>query len=436
MGTFSMSQVERRKLAAFARVEAGELTLKKAAELLRLSYRHAKRCLARWRAEGDAGLVHRLRGRPANRAAAARAKRLRSRVVAAYRKQYADYGPTLAAECLAEDGLPVVAETLRRWLIAAGCWTPTRSRPKHRKHRPRRARFGELLQMDGSWHDWFEGRRAWATLMVAVDDATGRVFARFFEQETLEAAQETFHRYAEQSGLPQAIYVDQASIYRPEPADEVELDEANSAANCTQFGRAMQTLGVELILARSPEAKGRVERMNQTLQDRLVKALRRAKVDSLTTANQFLEEFLPKFNARFAKSAADENDAHRSTAGCDLLRILSVEGERTLHRDWTVRWNGRRLQIPASESKRLPRLKPGAKLLVCEQRDGRIRLFVVGDVDEELAWTDVRESTRRADADRRPPAAKRKRSAGETTPARSNQGQKPAAKHPWRRRLL
>lgn len=440
MGTISMSLAERQKLAAFSRVEAGELSLKKAAELLKLSYRQAKRAIARWRAEGDQGLVHRLRGRPSNRVADDDRRERRAKILAAYRERYADYGPTLAAECLSEEGLPVLGETLRRWLIAEGWRKPDRRRPKHRRRRPRRPRTGELLQLDGSPHDWFEGRRPWATLMVAVDDATGRVLARFFEQETLAAAQETFQRYVESYGLPQAVYVDRASIYRPErpepreePREEAggEFDGGGDPFDetpvLTQFGRAMRTLGVELILARSPEAKGRVERMNGTLQGRLPKGLRRAGIDSLAEANRFLEEqFLPSFNARFARPAADEGDAHRLAAGWDLQRILSVQEERTLQRDWTISWRRRKLQVPAAEARRLDRLKPGVKLWVCEQRDGRLRLFALGDVDEEIAWSDVREAMGSSASRTSSP----RRRQGDV---RSAQGLKPAATHPWKR---
>ena len=195
-----------------------------------------------------------------------------------YRQQYADYGATLAAECLEkEDGVKVSVTTLRRWLLQAGLLDRRRKRPQHRRRRTRREHLGELVQMDGSCHDWFEGRRGWATLMVMIDDATGMVTARFYEKESWASSSDSFQRYARRHGVPRGLYVDQHGIYRPdgEPTDADLLD------NCppeTQFGRAMRELDVELILARSPQAKGRVERMNGTLQDRLVKALRRAKI--------------------------------------------------------------------------------------------------------------------------------------------------------------
>ncbi len=211
------------------------------------------------------------------------------------------------------------------WLLAAGLWTRERRRAKHRRRRPRRPRLGDLEQMDGSHHDWFEGRRGWAVLMVIIDDATGAIYARFFEAETLEAAQETFGRYVRRHGLPAGLYVDQASIYRADREPTAE-ELARGKRPETQFGRAMRELDVELILARSPQAKGRVERVNRTLQDRLVKALRRFGISDLTSANAFLEEtFLGEFNTQFGRSAADPSDAHRPLpAGVDLDRVLSA----------------------------------------------------------------------------------------------------------------
>ncbi len=275
METIRMSQVERRRLVVkMTQVSLGKLTLRKASEVLSVSYRQAKRIWGRCQSEGDRGLVHRLRGRVSNRRCSAEE---REQVLARYREAYADYGPTLAAECLAEEGLEVPVETLRQWLKGTGLWSGQRQRRAHRRRRARKEQWGELVQMDGLHHDWFESRRAWAVLMVMIDDATGRIDARFFEAETLTAAFTMFRDYAAKYGFPQAIYVDRAGIYRSdrEPTEaELLADEQPQ----TQFGRAMEELDVELILARSLQAKGRVERMNGTLQDRLVKALRRAEI--------------------------------------------------------------------------------------------------------------------------------------------------------------
>jgi transposase len=234
METVSMSQRERHRLEAFSRVRRGEITLAKASELLGLSYRQAKRCFGRYRKEGDRGLVHRLRGRSSNRHADVRQKR---RILAVYEKKYADYGPTLATECLKEeDGLEVAVETLRQWLLSAGLWRKQRRHRPYRQRRTRKEHFGELVQMDGSHHDWFEGRRGKAVLMVLIDDATSEVFAWFSEGETTIAAMEAFSGYVEHYGLPRALYVDRDSIYRCDREGTMTENLAGKEPT-TQFGR-------------------------------------------------------------------------------------------------------------------------------------------------------------------------------------------------------
>ena len=406
-----MSRKERKRLEALSRVEAGGLTLVAASELLGLSYRQTKRAWSRYRAQGDAGLVHRLRGRASNRQSPGRRKQ---DALALYREQYADYGSTLAAECLAkEDGITVPVTTLRRWLLQAGLLERRRKRPQHRRRRPRRERRGDLVQMDGSHHDWFEGRRGWAVLMVMIDDATGTVTARFYENESWASSSDLFQRYARQHGLPRGLYVDQHSIYRPdrEPTDEELLDKVPVE---TQFGRAMRQLGVELILACSPQAKGRVERMNGTLQDRLVKALRRAAIADVDAANRFLEEtFLPEFNARFAVKAARPQDGHRRLSNpADLACIVSIQESRVVGKDWTIRWRNRVLQLPREAAEFI---QSGQRATVCELLDGVLRVFVG---ERELPWSTILSS---------PQPKPRKR----TGPTGSSQGQKPAANHPW-----
>ncbi len=417
METISMSVKERARLKVFVRVGAGAMTLKSASALLGLGYRQTKRSWSRYREEGDVGLVHRLRGKASNRQvdAGKRAKALQF-----YAEKYSDYGPTLATECLAaDDGLHVPVETLRRWLLSAGLWSPKRQRKSHRRRRPRRKQFGELVQMDGSLHDWFEGRRGYAVLMVAIDDATGLVSAHFFEQETLRAAWTTFRLWAERYGLPGALYVDRHSIYRSdrEPTAEELLSGKEPP---TQFGRSMEALQVRLIKARSPQAKGRVERMNGTLQDRLIKAMRRADIGDLERANRFLEEeFLPPFNERFTVPAAQPGDFHRSLdRGTDLGRILSVQEERIVQNDWTVRWQNRFLQLPRETASHV---QPGMQVTVCELLDGSLRIL---HGETELPWSSTRSAPARSPQGVSRPCAE----------IRSSQGRKPAANHPWRGR--
>lgn len=371
-----MTQNERDRLVMLVRVKNKELSLRKAAEVLGLSYRQSKRIWRRYRRHGDAGLVHRLRGQPSPRR---KSPQLRAQVLARYRKEYPDFGPTLAAEHLSKGGLRIDHETLRRWLLAKGWWSVTRARQKHRQWRERKECFGEMVQMDGSDHDWFEGRRARAVLMVMIDDATNRTYARMFEGETTEAAFLTLARYAKDSGLPQSLYVDRDSIYRTdrEPTLEEQLAGRNPQ---TQFGRAMEKLGVKIILAYSPQAKGRVERRNGVFQDRLVKEMRLKRIGDLETANEFLEkEFLPELNRKFGVVAKSAADLHRP-APKNLSEILACEQTRQVAQDWTIRVEGVWLQIdPKHQRLNLA----GKDILVRDRADGK-RELVYGE--EKLRW--------------------------------------------------
>lgn len=415
METLRMSTKERRRMELLSRVKTGEVTLVKAAEVLSISYRQVKRLWARFQEQGDAGLLHRLRGRASNRHVQPSRK---EQALELYREKYTRYGPTLAAECMErEDGLTVPASTLRAWLRTAGLWERQRHRKLHRRRRARREHFGELVQMDGSHHDWFEGRREWAVLMVMIDDATSRIFARFFENESWLSAATTLRRYTTRHGLPCALYVDRAGIYRADrdpTADEVFA----GIEPKTQFGRAMDDLAVELILARSPQAKGRVERVNRTLQDRLVKELTRVGVSDLASANRYLEEtYLSRFNEQFGRAPAQAADLHRATADEQMLRTLTLQKERVLQPDWTVRWNNGFFQLLRAEAEHV---QPGQRVVLSEQMDGRLRIFVD---EHELSWSHVRET---------PPP----RQSSPRGPTGSSQGQKPRPDHPWRRSTI
>jgi len=374
MGSLLLSQKERRRLEILSRVAEGTLSVAQAAELLKVSERQAWRLKRRYTSGGDAGLMHKLRGRRSNHKTDA-ATRLA--VLKIYRAKYAGFGPTLACEYLAsDDGWEVSPDTLGRWLRTEGLFEPRRKRSKHRLRRPRRSCFGELVQMDGSWHDWLEGRGPWCCLMVMVDDATGRALARFYEKETLLAAFDIFERYTGAHGLPRALYVDKAGIYRSE-----------EGMPPTQFGRAMQTLDVELILANSPQAKGRVERMNGTLQDRLVKELKLRGVQSMAAANTLLEEsFLESFNGKFAVTAAKTTNVHRVVKpAMGLDEVLCEQEERAVGHDWCVQWRGRLLQIDAKHlALDLPR--PGRRVRVIEKASGQL---LVRHAVEALTWKEV-----------------------------------------------
>ena len=330
-------------------------------------------------------------------------------------ERYKDFGPTLLAEELGKQGIVVDHDTVRRWLLAQGGRTVRRRRQQHRQWRERKPCFGAMVQLDGSHHDWFEGRRGKCVLMVMVDDATNRIGVRFFEEETTRASYDLFERWVRLHGLPGSLYVDRDSIYRCEGQPSV-ADQLAGKERQTQFGRAMAQLGVELILAHSPQAKGRVERMNGVLQDRLVKALRLAQISDLESANRFVEEtFLGEFNRRFGRVAASPMDAHRGVPP-NLDEVLSWEEERVVQRDWTVACGGNWYQLDRQhEALSLA----GRKVVVRQLRNGRVQLAYRGN---KLRWKELPSRPERVQQ------SKPARAIRATTP--------PAANHPWRRPLL
>ena len=356
----AMSQKERDVLKVLHRVLAGDRRPAEAARLLGYSPRHIRRLRRRLEAEGDAALVHGLRGRPSNhRADPAH----RQAVLAAYQARYADFGPTFASEKLAEEGLRVSPQTLRRWLMAEGLWQRQRRRDPHRSRRPRRACFGELVQIDASQHDWLEGRGEELVLISMVDDATSRVLARFYPAGTTEAHLDLLGRWLRRHGRPVALYSDRHSIFQPQDKGKALPDGE------TQFGRALRELGIELIWAHSPQAKGRIERSFGTAQDRWVKELRLAEITTLEGANALLERLLPAHNRRFGQQARQAHDAHRPLGpGHDLAAILSVQEERVVANDYTIRFRNRCYQLlkPVYPGER------GGRVVVEVRRDGRL----------------------------------------------------------------
>jgi len=333
----AMSQRERDVLKIMHDVLKGERTQAEAAELLDLCVRQVRRIQRKLEAGGDAAIVHGLRGKPSNHQPDPQLKRS---VLAAYRQRYSDFGPTFACEKLAEEGLDVCPQTLRRWLIAAGLWQRQRRRETHRSRRPRRACFGELVQMDASIHDWLEGRGEDIVLISMIDDATSYVMARFYPAGTTETHMDLLGRWLKRHGRPLAVYTDRHSIFEPQDKGQALPDAV------TQFGRALGELDIELILARSPQAKGRVERSFGTAQDRWVKELRLAKVTTCTGANEVLVRLLPAHNRRFTKEAREARDAHRPLGpGHELAAILSIQAERVVANDYTIRFQNRFYQL-------------------------------------------------------------------------------------------
>lgn len=341
-----LGQRERDRLKVLHDVESGHLKQREAAAQLRLSERGFRKLLKRYRASGDRAVVHGLRGRASNRRVSAKVARAAVRLV---KKEYSDFGPTLASEYLEQEhGIRLSRETLRKLLTAAGQWEP-KQRCVKQVHvwRARRSCRGELVQWDTSVHAWLEERGPEKMYLVAlIDDATNTLFARFVEADSSEQHMRVLWAYLERYGRPQAVYTDRASVFQPTLAPGWQQEEPGPRTE-TQMGRALRELGIEWIAARSPQAKGRVERCFGTLQDRLVKALRKARVNTLERANAYLEaEFLPMWNQRFVRSPASAVDAHRSLTGTELASVLSHAEQRKVANDYTISWAGERWQIP------------------------------------------------------------------------------------------
>src|SRR5258708_9859217 len=294
VGRTALSKRELQRGGVLARVEAGGLRLTDGAVLLRVSYRQAKRLWKRYQAGGVARLKYGNEGRTSKRA---RPDKQRKKILQKVAEKYAGFGPTLAAEHLGmEDRLPIHPETLRRWMLSAGLWKRARQRKAHRRRRERRAHFGELVQMDGSFHDWYECRAGKACLMNMVDDATSTVEAHLGEQETIWAAARVLRQWIEKYGVPLALYTDWKNVYVREPTEKEQL---HGKVPVTQFGRMCQKLDIKIIAAKSPQAKGRPEHGHGTHQDRLMKKMRRQKIRTHEEANRHLQEqHLADHNAR------------------------------------------------------------------------------------------------------------------------------------------
>jgi transposase len=421
-----MSREEVRRVGVLDRAKAGELRLISVAEILDLSYRQVKRIWKRYEEEGIRGLVHRSAGRPSNRGKPAT---LRERVLKLVREKYGgepdrQFGPTLAAEHLAEeDGLEVDAETLRRWMLKAGLWSRRRKRKQHRRRRERREHFGELVQVDGSPHAWFEDRGSGCCLVDMVDDATGTVFGLFFDQETTWAAADVLRGWIELHGVPRVLYADRDSVYVHTPS---EAEELRGEARETQFGRMCRELGIKIITAHSPQAKGRIERGHGTHQDRLIKKLRLKRISSQDEANRYLrEQYWADHNRRFARTAAEPEDYHvKAPSKRELDAIFRLEYERVISKDWVVRYEGRWLQIQR-ESRYAP---AGNRVTVSVGRQGDVKLYYRG---RQVAWEEIPAPQPITLAQTKLPGTARP----EPIEIRKK-GVSPAVNHPWKRRYL
>jgi transposase len=417
LGRTGLSGKELSRVEVMGRVKARSLRLREAAELLQLSYRQSKRIWARYGAGGAKALQHGNCGRVSNRAYPSK---FRAAVLKQVKARYEDFGPTLASEHLAsDDGLEVHAETLRRWLKEAGWWQRQRRGKPYRQRRAAKAHFGELVQMDGSFHEWLEERGPRGCLMHMVDDATAKGLAWFSAEESIWAAAGVLRRWIERYGVPQALYTDWKNVYvRPPNAQERMRGEPA----VTQFGRMCAKLGIEIIPASSPQAKGRVERAHGTHQDRLVKKLRLAGIANYEEGNAYLDEhYLADHNRRYGHAAAAGADYHRRRPTTRQLdEVFWLEEERVISQDWVVRYQNRLLQLQRPSR---PRIPAKTRVLVRENQAGEVAIYYR---DHRLAFRELKPAStsrsegRGAAPSPAPPSPRLRRSLP------------PAPNHPWR----
>jgi hypothetical protein len=406
----TMSVKELKRVHVIRQVMEKAMTQVKAGTVLGLTVRHIRRLVQRVRREGDLGLVHRGRGQPSNRRMA---EPIKAKILRLYAQRYGDFGPTVAAEKLAErHGLTVSAETLRGWLLAKGVEHFRRRKRPHRAWRARKTYAGELVQLDGSHHDWLEGRGPHCVLLASIDDASSRVWARFYAYEGTMPAMESLGRYVRRYGMPLALHTDKHTTDKS-PAEPTVAEQLEGRTSHSQFARSLAELGVELIHAHSPQAKGRVERLFRTFQDRGIKEMRLAQIATMEDANRFLETYLPRYTQRFAVLPAQATDLHRPRPSAqELDRILCLKTTRVLRRDWTVAHNGQLSQI--HDPLRATHVQ------VEERLDGTLRLTHHG---RSLAYQVI------AARPQKPMEA------GPLVPA-PRRSVNPRPDHPWRKRLL
>lgn len=412
-----MSGKERETLVVMERVKRKELSLAEAAEVLTISYRQCSRRKGRYEKEGAAGLVHRLRGVRGGRSNRSIAEDVRERIVEHYRNGgYKGFGPLLFTEkLLSEHEIRVDHETVRRLLIKEGLWQVERRRKEtHAAWRERRSHFGELVQMDGSHHRWFEDRGEKCCLMVMIDDATGIRMSLLSKEETTDAAMRLLWMWIVRYGIPKALYTDKKNVYVPAEKD-LEKGRLEGREVLTQFGRACKKLSVEIVRAHSPQAKGRVERSNGVYQDRLVKEMRLKQISDIAAGNELLQGgFDDGLNRRFARPPAKKADYHRSASGHDLEQVFCIEETRTLSPNWTLSFENRVYRIkPGPATNYSPASR---KVHVRRYLDGSLHMFYRGN---EAPFEEI-------------DPHKKKTPRRNGTPAASCRSSIPSPDHPWR----
>lgn len=365
MEILHMSAKETNQISVFEKLKDREIKQKEAGKMLNLSTRQIRNKLKEFRRLGAAALIHGSRGRPSNNQLD---PVTRENAVCLIENKYPDFGPTLAAEKLQENhNLAINRETLRKIMIFAGLWQANKRKPTHRQWRERKECFGELIQLDGSDHDWFEGRAPNCTLLAFIDDATSRIMHLEFADETTLEVMRATKKYVQKHGLPHEFYVDRGKVFKVNLGNEEE-------DKITQYRRAIEELDSKLAYARSPQAKGRIERLFGTLQDRLVKELRLRGVSTIEKANEFVEkEYLPRHNEKYSIEPKSNTDLHKEAKGYDLDEILCLKETRILTADFTLRHNNRWYQL---ERKQKTLIFPRNEITVKTRLDGRISLSI------------------------------------------------------------
>ena len=404
-GIITMKQEELKRLCIIRQVLDKKLKQVEAADKINLSYRQTKRITQRVRDEGDKGIVHRSRGKPSHNKID---DKVRNKVISLCRDKYKGFGPTLASEKLFEiEKIRLSDETLRNWLIQESLWQRKRKHKEYRQWRERKHHFGEMLQWDGSHHDWLEGRGPRCVLIGQIDDATGKKTGQFYAYEGTLPAFSSLKQYLKRYGIPYSIYLDRHSTYKLLKKPTIE-DELNNQEFLSQFERAAKELGITIIHANSAPAKGRIERSFRTDQDRLVKEMRLAGINTIEEANKFLKKYWRKHNKRFSVKPLEEGNFHRPLAeGINLNVICSKKTERILRNDFTIQHDKKVYQILDKSV--------GRKVIVEERTSGA--LYITYN-SRKLKYRQVQ--TRLKQDKPRPKIWTRK---------------KPALEHPWRKHI-
>ena len=409
-GQVTMSDKEVTRLRVMQRLEEKRIKQSEAAKMLKISERHIRRILRSYRQTGAAGLVSKRRGKPSNNQLKGEVKQQALDLIYSY---YHDFGPTLAHEKLTErHGLEMSRETVRQLMIAEGIWKPKRAKKLVvHQMRERRACLGELVQLDGSPHKWFEERGPACTLLVYVDDATSRLMELYFSKgETTFSYFAATRRYMARHGKPVTFYSDKNSIFR------VNIPNALTGSGMTQFGRAMKELDIEIICANTPQAKGRVERAIQVMQNRLVKEMRLRDISSIEAANEYAAEFMEDYNARFAEQPRSSHDMHRTLLpNEDLERIFTLQEHRILSKNLTLQYKKVVYQIQTSRPSYAMRKAP---VTVCERENDRIEILYKG---HPLDYTIFQKQHRQAEV-----------VSSKSINNKLKKSHKPAKDHPWR----